>query len=90
MKRKDLNNLKTKELKDLRKLLKDSKKELTKAKIELKMGNVKNVHEVKNKRKNIASILTFMSIKEKIEISKPKEKKQENEKIDEKLPKVKK
>lgn len=83
MKKKDRNDLKTKELKDLNKILGDLRKDLTKEKIELKMGNTKNVHATKNIKKQIANVLTFMTLKKKIEMSKPnKERKNKEGKLE--------
>lgn len=63
MKRKDKIDLKNKDPKDLKKQLIQSKKDLMKMTIELKMGSAKNVHEKTNMKKDIARILTFINLK---------------------------
>ncbi len=62
MKKRELVDLRNKDLLELRKREKDARKELTQSIIELKMGKVKNVHDSNTKRKNIARILTFLKI----------------------------
>ncbi len=78
MKRKDLNELKNKDYKDLKKMLDDKRRDLTKTIVEAKMGSVKNVHETRNRKKEIAYILTFMNIKKLTISEKPKEKETKN------------
>lgn len=63
MKRKDKIDLKNKDSKDLKKQLIQSRKDLMKMTIELKMGGAKNVHEKTNMKKDIARILTFINLK---------------------------
>lgn len=63
MKKKDLNELKIKTNKDLVNKVHDLKRELTTSTLELKMGKIKNVHEVRSKKKDIATILTIMKLK---------------------------
>ena len=60
MKRKALNELKTQNIGDLKKKIADLEKEVANEQIELKMGKSKNVHAVKNKKKDIARIKTIL------------------------------
>ncbi len=64
MKKKDLKELKTKDIKDLAAKVRDLEKEVTLARLELKMDKVKNVHNVRNKRKDIAQIKTIIRMKQ--------------------------
>jgi len=73
MKKKDLNELKTKTNKDLAKKVIDLERELTAATLELKMGKVKNVHVVRSKKKDIAAILTIMKLKSYETVKAPRE-----------------
>lgn len=63
MKKKDLKELKTKSLADLRKKLSELEKEKVKSLIELKMGKLKNVHIVRELRRDIAQTKTIMKMK---------------------------
>ncbi len=61
MKYRAIQELKTKSEADLLKLLKDNKEELRAFAFNLAAGKVKNVQEVREKRKTIARILTFLA-----------------------------
>ena len=63
MKKKDLNEFKAKSVMDLTKKLAELEKEKVNRQLELKMGKLKNVHEVKNIRGNIAQIKTILKLK---------------------------
>lgn len=67
MKKKDLQALKSKSIKELRKMVLDKKKEANEAFIKTKAGQEKNLKKVKNLRKDIAQILTLIKEKEIIE-----------------------
>lgn len=63
MKKKDLQDLKTKNVKDLRNKIADLEKQKTNSLLELKMGKVKNVHTVKKTKKDIAQAKTIARLK---------------------------
>ena len=63
MKIKQLNELKQQEASALHKKAEDLEKEIVKIRIELNMGKIKNVHSIKNKRKEIAQIKTIINMK---------------------------
>lgn len=64
MKRKDLVDLKTKEVKDLNKILGDKKAELEKVMVNVSVGKEKNFKKAKNLRRDISQILTIVKEKE--------------------------
>ena len=63
MKKKDFSELKTKTAKELSDRLQTLRTEIVNANLELKMGRVKNVHEVIAKRRDAARILTLLKLK---------------------------
>lgn len=63
MKKKDLLELRAKEIKELQSLLAKKKQELAKMMLELRAGKIKNVHVGKSLRKDMAQILTIMKEK---------------------------
>ena len=63
MKIKQLNELKQQEASALHKKAEDLEKEIVKIRIELNMGKIKNVHSIKNKKKEIAQIKTVINMK---------------------------
>ena len=63
MKRKDLEELKIKSIYDLKKKIIDLEKEKVSANLELKMGKLKNVHQLMQKRKDIAQVKTILAQK---------------------------
>lgn len=63
MKRKDLVDLKTKEVKDLNKILADKKTELEKVLVNVSAGKEKNLKSAKNLRRDISQILTIVQEK---------------------------
>jgi len=63
MKKKDLNELKTKNIKDLIKKLNELRKELVQTKIESKMDKIKNIHSVSQKKRDIAQVTTIINLK---------------------------
>ncbi|MEX2028700.1 MAG: 50S ribosomal protein L29 [Candidatus Curtissbacteria bacterium] len=66
MKKKDLEQLKSQDIKTLKKKVDDLKKEAANFKIEISLGKVKNVHSISQKKKDIAKIMTILNIKSKI------------------------
>jgi len=50
-------------MKDLKDFYWFIEKEIVKMRIELNMGKIKNVHSIKNKRKEIAQIKTIINMK---------------------------
>ena len=64
MKRKDLVDLKTKEVKDLNKILGDKKAELEKIMVNVSVGKEKNLKKAKNLRRDISQTLTIVREKE--------------------------
>jgi len=67
MKRKEFNDLRGKEIKDLKKLVADKKLEAEKAKMKIFAGKEKNLKVKKNLSQEIAKILTLVREKEIIE-----------------------
>lgn len=63
MKKKDLEELKTKNLQDIKKVIADLGKERAKLILELEMGKIKNVHSVNQKKKDIAQAMTILRSK---------------------------
>ena len=64
MKIKDFKDIKSKELKDLKKVLSEKKKDAAKKRMEIFSGKDKNLKLSKNLRKDIAQILTLIREKE--------------------------
>lgn len=64
MKKKELIQLRKKSVKDLTVEAQKLREELSKAHIELAVGNVKNVRQVKNLRRDLAQILTILREKQ--------------------------
>ncbi len=71
MRKNDINDLKTKTVDELRKILSDSRSEILKLNHELSMKKSPNTNKAKNLKKDVARVLTFLSMKEKME--KPRE-----------------
>lgn len=67
MKRKDLVELKTKEVKDLTKMLGEKKIELEKIRVNIRAGKEKNLKKASNLRRDISQILTLISEKKILE-----------------------
>lgn len=63
MKKKELNELKTKGLPELLKKLREFEREKVQMQIELNMGKVKNFHLLRQKKQNIAKVKTIISMK---------------------------
>ena len=64
MKKNELADLKGKTIDELARLLLDARDELGKLKIDMFLGKSKNLNQARNKRKDIARILTILSMKE--------------------------
>lgn len=61
MKKKELQELKTKPLPELQQYLHDARERLRSLKFDLASGKVKNVKEIRGLRKDTARILTFIN-----------------------------
>lgn len=79
MKKKDLKDIRSKKIDELRKMVDEKKKEAAETFSKTKGGQESNVKKYKNQRKDIAQILTVIREKEIIEKMK-KEKKKEAKK----------
>ncbi|MBI2066300.1 50S ribosomal protein L29 [Candidatus Woesebacteria bacterium] len=64
MKRKDLVDLKIKEVEDLNKVLGDKKAQLEKVMVNIRAGKEKNLKSAKNLKRDISQILTIVREKE--------------------------
>lgn len=64
MKRKEINDLKGKSLEELKKLVEETRTFIVKSKMEIKTAKLKNVKIIKNKRADLARMLTFIRQKE--------------------------
>lgn len=64
MKKRDLKELHTRTIEELQKALIDIKAEIIKMQIELSRGADKNLNSVRNKKKDLARILTVIREKE--------------------------
>ncbi len=64
MKKKDLKNLRAKEIDELRKLVSEKKKEVAVIYGKVKVGQEKNLKKMKGLKKEIAQILTIIGEKE--------------------------
>lgn len=64
MKKKDWQELKTKNIENLKKFISDKQKELVGIRLELKMDKIKNVHQLAQLRKDIARAKTILKIKQ--------------------------
>jgi len=74
MKKKELKDLRTKEAKDLRKILSERQKELLAKNVELTSGKEKNLKASRNLRREIAQVLTVIKEQEIVaKITKTKE-----------------
>ncbi len=67
MKKKDLQELKTKTSKEIKSSIKALEKEMINTALELKMGRTKNVHSLAQIKKSIAQSLTIARMKEILE-----------------------
>lgn len=67
MRRNDINDLKTKTTDELRKILSDASGQIIKMNHELSMKKSADTNKGKNLKKDIARVLTFLSMKEKVE-----------------------
>jgi ribosomal protein L29 len=67
MKKKDLNELKTKTTAELKKLCKEAKVALVKIRMEINTGKIKNVNSMGKKRDEIAKMLTIINEKQELE-----------------------
>ena len=60
MKRKQLQEFKTKNKAELEKEINDEKKKLANHEVDLAMGKVKNIQEIRGTKKSIAQLLTIL------------------------------
>ena len=72
MKRNDLTDLKTKSIDELRKKLLDLREEINKARSDMSRDKIKNTNFFRSKKKEIAQVLTFLSIKDIVSAAKEK------------------
>ncbi len=63
MKRKDLENFKNKTMIEIDKELRECRERLLNLKMDLALGKVKNIHEMKELKKSIAQLLTIKKLK---------------------------
>ncbi len=63
MKKNQIQELKSKTVEELRRQLIDSREELGKIKMDQLLGRGKNTNELRAKKKNVARILTFLTLK---------------------------
>lgn len=63
MKKNDILDLKGKTVDELSRLLLDAREEIGKLKIEMSLRKSKDVNRLRNKRKDVARILTFLKMK---------------------------
>jgi ribosomal protein L29 len=75
MKKKELVELKTRDVTELNKLLKEKRVEFAKSRLDLKASREKNLKKARNLRRGIAQILTIIREKELVE--------QESKKVEE-------
>ena len=66
MKRNQIVDLKTKTVDELARLILDYESEVEKFGIEKMSGKLKNTNAIRNKKKDIARVLTFLSIKKEL------------------------
>ncbi len=66
MKKKELNEIKDKELKELVKLVGEKELEVTKTQVKITSGNMKNVKAVRNLKKSLAQIKSILNQKRKV------------------------
>ena len=83
MKKKELDEIKSKSISELRNKISQLEKEKINALLELKMAKVKNVHAVRGIKKDIAKVKTILNLKLFLEKSqampnKPEDKGKEN------------
>lgn len=64
MKKKDIEELKNKSIGQLTKIISDLEKEIMSAQIDQKKEKVKNVHQMRQKRKDTAIAMTILSQKQ--------------------------
>lgn len=67
MKKKDLLELKTKPKDELKRMIVDIKSEIGKLNIEQSLKKLKNTNAIKDKKRDIAVLLTILSLKEFLE-----------------------
>ncbi len=67
MKKRDFQELRKKDIKDLIKIEEEKRKEIARSWSEIKAGREKNVKKVKNLRRDLARILTLIKEKQIIE-----------------------
>lgn len=68
MKKKELENLKNKTMIEIEKELRERQERLLGLKMDLALGKVKNIHEIKELKKSVAQLLTLKNTKEKTKI----------------------
>ncbi|HVZ67138.1 MAG TPA: 50S ribosomal protein L29 [Patescibacteria group bacterium] len=74
MKRNDINELRTKTVDELKRMVVDFRNDAEKARTEAITGKLKNTNMIKNKKKDIARVLTFLHMKANVVIDQVEEK----------------
>ncbi|HVT01584.1 MAG TPA: 50S ribosomal protein L29 [Patescibacteria group bacterium] len=89
MKRNDINELRTKTVDELSRMALDLRNDAQKARTEVLSGKLKNTNMIKNKKKDLARVLTFLHMKKneagKVVEQKVEEKVKEVEKVEKKV-----
>jgi ribosomal protein L29 len=67
MQKKAIQDLRSKTITELKKMAMEVKMEIVRAKMEIKTAKIKNVKTVRNKRNNLARILTIINEKKLLE-----------------------
>ena len=80
MKRNDVVDLRTKTIDELKRIALDLREEIMRAKTEKLLGKVKNTNITKNKKKDVARVLTILHMKSKIVVEVPVVEKTEGKK----------
>ncbi|MFH0712766.1 MAG: 50S ribosomal protein L29 [Candidatus Jorgensenbacteria bacterium] len=68
MKKKELENFKNKTMIEIDKEIRECQEKLLNLKMDLSLGKVKNIHEIKELKKSVAQLLTIKNLKEKTKI----------------------
>lgn len=64
MKKRDLTELKNKEVKDLKLKVQELRNSIVETRLELKLGRLSNAHSLMKTKKNLAQVLTIINLKD--------------------------